>query len=347
MRTRAIIGTGAATAVLAMAVSAWAATAVGVRTTQANEALPAAGIDSVSGDSFLAWSQSRPGHRNLYDAYLKKNAEPAVKLNRRGRGWSGGLDTAAHMAVYQQARNGNSDVILYDWATGTRSKPGLPVNTPKWEYDPSVSGHWLAFARLNASASPDVRRLLLYDRDAHTIIGLDTLRANASRGTLVGGQVNGDWVVWSKVSGGWDTWSVFRHQISTGQTERVPRPSGRFDYAPSVTADGTMYFFRSGSVCGNSVGLRSYDTAGVTRLLFTLPAGRDAYKSYASDRGDGTVDVFYDSVRCAARPPNWNIYKVNVTPGSGLREALTARGGVDTTMSRMPVGAAAAGGGRP
>jgi hypothetical protein len=77
------------------------------------------------------------------------------------------------MAVYQQARNGNSDVILYDWATGTRSKPGLPVNTPKWEYDPSGSGHWLAFARLNASGGG--YRL----RDGHAVLEVEDLGVHA------------------------------------------------------------------------------------------------------------------------------------------------------------------------
>ena len=44
---------------------------------------------------------------------------------------------------------------------------------------------------------------------------LDSFDGGLRRGTILVGQVNGDWAVWSKVSNRGSDWSVFRHRIST------------------------------------------------------------------------------------------------------------------------------------
>jgi hypothetical protein len=123
----ASIGTAA---LLLAAASAEAFTVEGVRVTSANETYPAAGVDPATGDTYLAWAQSRPGHRQLFDAYLQLKAGPRIRLNTRGIGWAFGLDPATHQVAYQQDRNGDSNIRIYDAATGQRDRLDARVNTP-------------------------------------------------------------------------------------------------------------------------------------------------------------------------------------------------------------------------
>ena len=49
---------------------------------------------------------------------------------------------------------------------------------------------------------------------------------------------------------------VYRHDIGAGTTTRIPTTlRGRYQYRPSVTADGTVYFVHSGLACGQNVRL--------------------------------------------------------------------------------------------
>ncbi len=50
---------------------------------------------------------------------------------------------------------------------------------------------------------------------------------------------------------------VFRYTISSDRILRVPNPNA-YQYAPSVSRDGTVYFARSGSACGANVRLLRY-----------------------------------------------------------------------------------------
>lgn len=286
-----------------------------VRGTRANEGYPAAGVDPATGATYVAWSQSRPGHRNQYDAYLQRRGRERIKLNTRGMAWTFGLDPATHQVAYQQARNGDSNIRLYDYATGLRNRLDPLVNTTAWEYAPSVSGQWLVFARLNYRATPDVRTLYLYNLTTHERRVLATYTGNYGRGVIDDGQVNGDWVVWAKVTHGWRDWSVYRYQISTGETTVVPRPAGRYDYVPSVAADGTMYFARSASSCGALATFRQYDLNGVVTNIGRLPVGYDAWNhSFISEPPDGSRQLYFDALRCAGRPSNVNVYMTDVTP---------------------------------
>jgi len=312
MRGIARVASIGAAALLLAAASAEAFTLEGVRVTRANETYPAAGVDPATGDTYLAWAQSRPGHRHLYDAYLQRNGGPRIKLNTRGIGWTFGLDPATHQVAYQQDRNGDSNIRIYDAATGQRDRLDARVNTPAWEYQPSVSGPWLVFGRLNARARPDVRTLVLYNMDTGERRVLDSFTGNIDHGWIDDGQVNGDWVVWQKATHG-TSWDVYRYQISTGTTELVPRPAGRYDYVPAVAPDGTMYFARSGNGCAVLATFRRYDTNGVLTSLGRLPAGRDAaYHSFVSQLPDGSRRLYYDSLRCSRRPINFNIYRTEV-----------------------------------
>src|SRR5207248_6756239 len=42
--------------------------------------------------AYLAYSQSRPGHPNQFDVYVKAAGTPRYKLNKRGLAAAGGID---------------------------------------------------------------------------------------------------------------------------------------------------------------------------------------------------------------------------------------------------------------
>ena len=168
-----------------------AATVAGVLTGSGSTWDPSHATDSASGDGLLSFTLYR---RGVPAALLQIGTAPTLQLNRRGYGWAWSLDAATKTAAYQQDRRGNSDLKLYDWSSGLRTNPGGTVNTPRWEYEPAVSGHWLVFARLNRAAAPDVRRILLANLQTNQLTELARFKGSAATGTLSSPQIDGDWV---------------------------------------------------------------------------------------------------------------------------------------------------------
>ena len=195
MTTVPLVGALAA-ALLLGGSTAQAATVVGVLTGSGSTWDPSHAVDAATGKPLLSWTLYR---RGVSAARLRIGTEPTLKLNRRGYGWAWSLDAATKTAGYQQDRHGNSDVKLYDWSTGTRTNPGGAVNTPRWEYEPAVSGHWLVFARLNRAAAPDVRRILLANLQTDRLTELARFKGSAATGTLSAPQIDGDWVTWTSI----------------------------------------------------------------------------------------------------------------------------------------------------
>ena len=101
---------------------------------------------------------------------------------------------------------------------------------------------------------------------------------------------------------------------------RLPRPDPNGDdpphhWAPSVTADGTVYLARGGSGCGDStkiVRFRTGDSPEGTVVL-TLPADRfDTASTYARSNPNGSMTVFFDRVSCTSGRSD--IYKLRDPP---------------------------------
>ncbi len=95
-----------------------------------------------------------------------------------------------------------------------------------------------------STATPKTK-VLLYNTQTHA---LRTLGSDSGRYRYVySGQVNGDYAAWGRVRpGGPD---VYLYRISTQTNTTIPRPV-HDQYNPSVAADGTIYYFRSGNECG-------------------------------------------------------------------------------------------------
>jgi hypothetical protein len=280
-----------------------------VLSTSRNERNPAA--DATGTTQVLAYTRSRSGEPNRYDAFAQREGEAPVKLNTSGQGWTGGIDYP--MVVYQQIASGQSNIFLYDFTDGSRPPTPAGVNTSKWEWHPTMSGDWLLYGRDNTS-NP-TQRVVLHNQVTHAERTLDSI-TKASQ-YLQPDQVRGDWATFTKCA---PNCNVFRHQISTNTTMRMPRPTTdrpRQQYAGGVAPDGDVYLVRSGPRCGEKVRIVRYDpdqadgTFGT--IIASLPAGRDIAFSYVFEQFDGARDFYYDRVNCSTG--KFDIFKVTDPAG--------------------------------
>jgi hypothetical protein len=270
----------------------------GVKTSGLYEQLPAAETDGTT--QYFAWTQNSRSHRNHFDAFLMRTGDPRVKLNATGEGFIGGIDPPN--VVYQQVRNGRSNLKLYNADTQARTDPPAGVNTADWEWEPSISGDWLFFARQTNTT----QYVILHSLTTPTEVIVDQ-----GRRFRHAGQVNGDFAAWTRCTKA--TCNVVRRQISTVTDTVLQKPSTRYQYGGAVTETGIVYVARSGPKCGANVKVVRYfgatDPAGGTIVADLGANGRDFWSAYARDNDDGSVDVFYDRYLCGKTTSD--IYRIH------------------------------------
>jgi hypothetical protein len=282
-------------ALLGATESAHASTQIAVKATSAFEQAPGTG-----GGTYFAWTrgsrtrlliQSGPG-------------QPAFHVNgSRTRAWSGSIDGTTF--VYQLARGGgNSDIRLMDVVSHAKSAPA-GINTRRWEWHPTISGNWILFGR--SAFDRNRSRVLLHNTSTGQTITLADVQGKSIR--VDPGQVSGDYAVWDRCA---HVCNVFRYQISTGQTTRIPNTiTGQLQYDPSVTDTGTVYFVHSGDGCGRHVKLIEWVSGQPLNVLVEFRPGRDVFSTTQTtpDQVTGT-DVYYDKYTC--RTADSDIYKIVV-----------------------------------
>jgi hypothetical protein len=273
-----------------------------VVTAKGRQILPSA----TPGAAYLAYSQSRPGHPNQFDFYVKPAGMRRYKVNRRGQAFGGGID--GNTLIWQSVRNGQSDLRLFDLASHTGSVPA-GVNTRRWEFWPTISGDWVLYGQL-WSRSPVNWRVILHNTNtAETRVLAE--RINKPHMEVDPGQVNVDYATWESYNLQTRLTNVFRYQISTDTTTKIPRPVGRAQYYASVTPTGTVFYVRGGTRCGSHVILREY-ASGVDTRLASLPRGYDVLtRTYAVDEGAGVTSVYFDRYQCSTGKSH--IYKITVS----------------------------------
>ena len=167
------------------------------------------------------------------------------------------------------------------------------MNTPRWEWEPSVSGDWILFGRENFKTNT-------YAIVLHNMSTSETRTLDSGLGPRTPGQANGDYAVWTRCDGSCD---VVLEQISAGSGSDVvlEKPAvTTYQYGPSVTSTGVVYLARSGRDCGSNVRIVRFgpsDPAEGT-VVAALGSGRDMFGTYARENADGSVDVFYDRLSC-------------------------------------------------
>ena len=233
----------------------------------------------------------------------------------------------------------DSDLYFFNLNTHNRSSPPAGVNTSSWEYWPSESGDWLLFGRRNAAGT---RRIILFNLVTKQSRELDEVGANSH---VAPGQVNGDYAVWYRCTPT-KKCDVFRYQISTQTKLRLP-DADRYQRAPSVSKDGTVYFERSdGKVCEVPNKLMRYQNGDVSPVM-EVPFGEHIGDTYV-DSDDFGAKVFFDRFDCEDSTRS-NLYRIDdrrfpltVTVGEG-GTVKSDPGGIDcepTCEADYPVGTA-------
>lgn len=298
---RTVLGSVTAALILFAAEPAAAIQQEKVRATPANEQSPAAG------GGFLAWTQYG---EDTVDVFVKPPGEPAFKANSPNTfGFAGGID--GDRLAYQQAVGQDSDIKFMNLETRRRSNPPAGVNTPRWEYSPSVSGDFLLFARLFVTHND--REVVLFNLDTKRRRILD--ESGLPTTTLGPSQVNGNFATWTRFSR--TACNVFVHDIEANRTRTIPNPGARCQYASSVGDDGTVYFVRSGFACGVNVEVRMDPADGPIETLIDFPDDRDAGNTFVVDLANGKDSVFYDPGRCTDEGSTIaDIYRITVDPAA-------------------------------
>jgi hypothetical protein len=271
---------------------------VPVKHTPLREELPAAG------GTIFAWSQNSAGHPAVDNIWVEVGGGRAVRLNPpHTYAEAGGVD--GDEVIFDQAnQRGRSGIRIWNATTQTFSIP-QGVNTQAREYWPTKSGPWILYGRLGRHAD----RALLHNTATGETVVLATVRTGQF--VIFPGQVSGNWAVWDVCR---RVCNVYRHDIGAGTTTRIPTTlRGRYQYRPSVTADGTVYFVHSGRACGQNVRLVRQPLGGPQEVVLSLAPGRDIFsKTQAVPDATSGTDVYYSQARCTNPRNARDIYEIVV-----------------------------------
>jgi hypothetical protein len=276
-------------------------------------------IEPAASESTLSWSQW--SYPRGYDEYLRVGNGPIHRIGARplrldgiGPGGTGGgiSGTTLVYARSMDAKLPASSLIgFYDIATHTYSSPPAGWNPSPgerfWNSHPSISGRFVLFARHSVDPDQLFQEVYLGDRTTGALTQL------ASGANLAAGQVNGNYAVWEQCDrNGVAYCSVYRYDIAAKKTTLIPNrfiASGRFEYAPSVTATGTVYFIHSGNGCGTSATLVRQPLGGSDTVLVTFKKGVDVGSTFVDDTG-GTPSVYYSQSSCTGGGRHGDVYKI-------------------------------------
>jgi hypothetical protein len=226
----------------------------------------------------------------------------------------GGVDPP--LVVYQQVAGRDTNLRLNDANSKTRRTLPAGVNTFDWEWEPSISGHWLLFGRQTANAQFVILQNL-EPPEEQVVLDQGARFRHA-------GQVNGDFAVWTRCTK--TTCNVVRREIMPETDTVLPKPSTKYQDGAAVTSTGIVYVARSGPKCRTDVKMVRYFGAGDPpggKVVADLGTnGRDFWSAYARDNADGSVDVFYDRYVCGTGKSD--IYRIN-DPHPGPSRAARAR----------------------
>jgi hypothetical protein len=237
---------------------------------------------------YLSWTQS---DGDAYNAYAKPDGRSKFRVNAAGTaGWNGGIDGTR--LVYQQVSSrGQSDIKFYNLETRRRTNaPGF-INTSLWEWGPSLSGNRLLLGRNNFQTGR--WEILLYDLATGSGRILDSIQK--TRGNYIQpGQVSGSYAVWEKWAS--DDGDVYIYDIVAETTRKLS--DTQWEFAPSVTADGTVYFGRGAAACGASVKVVRLPLGQHPAAVAALPGGQDFGDSFTYTDGEGAAHVLFDRSNC-------------------------------------------------
>jgi hypothetical protein len=254
----------------------------------------------IAGAGYYAWLQNSRAHPDHLNGYVKPDGQSKFRVNGRGtEAGFGAIDGTT--LVYQQFAS-YSDIKFLNLTTHARRDPPKGVNTKNWEYGPAMERPWLVFVRQNVRTGK--RTLVLFNLNTHTSKVLDEVGSN---GYLQPGQVNGGVAVWVHLTPRGRS-RIYIYDIAGRTLTKVPNTKG-YDWAPSVTEGGSVYFERTGRSCGTNPRMMRYAPGSAPVALFSLPSGIDMSTSYVFPLADGSIQVLHDRVKCSKLKFGWDTYR--------------------------------------
>jgi hypothetical protein len=257
-------------------------------------------------DGYLVWSADKQAgpHLNHLHSYVMPEGGSPVRINPAGtRSFGAAIDGTT--IVYQEDTGGDRDLLLFDAVTEERTEPPDGVNTPNFEYEPTLSGDWLLFTRTNGNRVEGRDawvKIVLFDLAGGTGTAIEKLPLR--RYYLESGQVNGDWATFGSCSlrQGFSDCQVTRYQISTEEAVVIDNPTGMQLGNGAVSGDGTVYLARTRTrqhwECGNHNRLVRVPVGEPGVVIAKLLDGREVFETFAFDESGGSTTLYFDRVTC-------------------------------------------------
>jgi len=254
-------------------------------------------------DGWTTWSANTVAHPRTLRVYTRADGAQAHVIPIAGETFAGDIvqnGTRAGQVVLEVPGQHNGDIRFYDPIADVMRKTPAGVNTARQEASPRADGDYLAFMRIgNTSAD-----LVLYR--------LSTARGKVIAHGIRPAQVNGDYLAAYRCTA--KTCTTWRYRISTGNQVAMPAaPTGRANYWPAVTADGTMYWVQgSNGACGKNTKILRLRGGSVTTVM-SLPDGTEIADLEARTVG-GVDQLVYTRLSCtlSGTIKNTGIYKIAV-----------------------------------
>jgi hypothetical protein len=241
----------------------------------------------------VAWAQAHGA--GLAAVYVRVGTARPVKVNPPGTDANLGSFDGDRL-VYQQSddRGSQSDLWLYDTATGVRRMLPTGINTPASESSPSLDGEWLLFLR-EAELETGLFLVNLESGEVRVLAEEDP------GSDIEPGDVRGDVAVWTECPSD-EGCRSFRYRIRAKTAQRLPSGGAPLQYGVTVTPTGRVYAVRAGrTVCGN-VRLVRFDPGSPAVVIARFPR-RELFDLSAFEDGSAGTRVYFESHTCDSGDP--------------------------------------------
>jgi hypothetical protein len=254
---------------------------------------------------WIAWSQDAVPDpyppRSRTSVYVRRvGSRRAARVNPPGTyAETGGLDRGR--LVLQLVRGADSRLWSYDLRTRRLSVLPRWLNDGRWLWRPTASRGRVLYGAIDSLGTYSIQLADLRRR------GVRLLGSTGGRAAYAApGQVNGDWAVWMSCPD--NVCNVWRQNLSRGIAVAAPdRGEIRHSqFGIGVAADGTAYFGRGASRCGD-VRILRWTPAGRISTVLRLPPSTAFSYAYVSGRY-----LYFDATGCA-REARSDIYRFRVS----------------------------------
>jgi hypothetical protein len=238
--------------------------------------------------------------RSRTSVYLRREGSPhAVRVNPPGTfAQTGGFDRGR--LVLQVLRGGRSQLALFDLPTRRLSVLPRWLNDGRWLWRPTASRGRVLYGAIDALGKYSIE---LADLRRRSLIVLGSTGGHAAYAAP--GQVNGEWAVWTACPD--NVCNVWRQNFRRGIAVAAPDPDEiqHSQFGIAVGPDGTAYFGRGSSTCGN-VSILRWTPGGRLSTVLRLPP-HTAF-SYAYVHGS---DLYFDATGCAHDAQS-DVYRLSI-----------------------------------